>query len=53
MGQGEYSGILSNNKDKTMNINQILTAVGVVVAIAAVFVGQRAGWTRGPLRRNR
>ena len=45
MGQGEYSDILSNNKDKTMNINQILTAVGVVVAIAAVFVGQLAAYS--------
>ena len=28
MGQGEHSEKLGNNKDKTMNVNQILTAVG-------------------------
>ena len=28
-----------------MNVNQILTAVGVVVAIAAVFVGQLAAYS--------
>ena len=45
MGQGEHSDKLGNNKDKTMNVNQILTAVGVVVAIAAVFVGQLAAYS--------
>ena len=45
MGQGERSDKLGNNKDKTMNVNQILTAVGVVVAIAAVFVGQLAAYS--------
>jgi hypothetical protein len=45
MGQGEHSDKLGNNKDKTMNVNQILTAVGVVIAIAAVFVGQLAAYS--------
>ena len=45
MGQGEHSEKLGNNKDQTMNVNQILTAVGVVVAIAAVFVGQLATYS--------
>ena len=45
MGQGEHSNKLGNKKDKTMNVNQILTAVGVVVAIAAVFVGQLAAYS--------
>ena len=45
MGQGEHSEKLGNNKDKTTNVNQILTAVGVVVAIAAVFVGQLAAYS--------
>ena len=45
MGQGEHSDKLGNNKDKTMNVNQILTAVGVLVAIAAVFVGQLAAYS--------
>ena len=44
-GQGEHSDKLGNKKDKTMNVNQILTAVGVVVAIAAVFVGQLAAYS--------
>ena len=44
MGQGEHGDKLSNNKDKTMNVNQILTC-GVVVAIAAVFVGQLAAYS--------
>lgn len=42
MGLGEHSDKLGNNKVKTMSVNQILTAVGVVVAIAALFVGQLA-----------
>ena len=45
MGQGEHSDKLGNNKDKTMKVNQILTAVGVVVAIAAVFVSQLAAYS--------
>lgn len=28
MGQGEHSEKLGNSKDKTLNVNQILTAVG-------------------------
>ena len=42
MGQGERSNKLSDNKDKTRNANQILTAVALVVAIVAVFVDQLA-----------
>ena len=42
MGQGKPSDKLGNNKDKTMSVNQILAAVCVVVAIAAVFFGPLA-----------
>ena len=44
MEQGERRDKLGDNKDKTTTVNQILTDVGVVVAIAAVFVGQLAAY---------
>jgi hypothetical protein len=42
LGRGERSKNLVTIRIITMNTNQILTALGVVVAIAAVFVGQVA-----------
>ena len=45
LGQGERSKNLVTIRIITMNTNQILTALGVVVAIAAVFVGQVAAYS--------
>lgn len=42
MGQGEHSHELSTNNNKSINVNQLFTAVGVAVAITTVFASQLA-----------